>query len=318
MFVWYGITFLASLTLVALCGVANKRDNPLLMWLFTSIAVTNVGYFALSISPNITLALCSNALAYLGSVFLSMFMLLIIAQLCNVAIPKKLLIALVVIGVIIFLIASSGGYSDVYYKTVSLNIVNGATTLKKTYGFLHPVYKIYIITYLLGMVGIIVYSFFRKSEKNLKVSVFLAAVVSVNIGVWLIESIMHSQFEFLSVVYVITEVLLLLFYSVVKEYSKAVMQLSAREQTANEQAVTSLTGEELEEVISNWQGVEVLSKREIDVFRLLLEGKRRKDIAEELFVTESTIKKHSSSIYRKIGVENRKELLSKIKAEVNV
>ena len=135
---------------------------------------------------------------------------------------------------------------------------------------------------------------------------------------WLIESIMHSQFEFLSVVYVITEVLLLLFYSVVKEYSKAVMQLSAREQTANEQAVTSLTGEESEEVISNWQGVELLSKREIDVFRLLLEGKRRKDIAEELFVTESTIKKHSSSIYRKIGVENRKELLSKIKAEVNV
>ena len=143
-------------------------------------------------------------------------------------------------------------------------------------------------------------------------------MVSVNIGVWLIESIMHSQFEFLSVVYVITEVLLLLFYSVVKEYSKAVMQLSAREQTANEQAVTSLTGEELEEVISNWQGVEVLSKREIDVFKLLLEGKRRKDIAEELFVTESTIKKHSSSIYRKIGVENRKELLGKIKTEVNV
>ncbi|MGN0460887.1 MAG: response regulator transcription factor, partial [Ruminococcus sp.] len=156
------------------------------------------------------------------------------------------------------------------------------------------------------------------SEKDLKVSVFLAVVVSVNIGVWLIESIMHSQFEFLSVVYVITEVLLLLLYSVVKEYSKAVMQLSAREQTAKEQAVTSLTGEELKEVISNWQGVEVLSKREIDVFKLLLEGKRRKDIAEELFVTESTIKKHSSSIYRKIGVENRKELLSKIKAEVNV
>lgn len=318
MFVWYGITFLASLVLVALCGVTNKRDNPLLMWLFTSVAVTNAGYFSLSISPNITLALCSNALAYLGSIFLSMFMLLIIAQLCNVAIPKKLLIALVAIGVIIFLIASSGGYSDVYYKTVSLNTVNGATTLKKTYGFLHPVYKIYIITYLLGMVGIIVYSFFRKSEKNLKVSVFLTVVVSVNIGVWLTESIMHSQFEFLSVVYVITEVLLLLFYSIVKEYSKAVMQLSAREQTANEQAVTSLTGEELEEVISNWQCVEMLSKREMDVFRLLLEGKKRKDIAEELFVTESTIKKHSSSIYRKIGVENRKELMSKIKAEVNV
>ena len=148
MVVWYGITFLASLALVALCGVTNKRENPLLLWLFTSIAVTNAGYFALSLAPNITLALCSNALAYLGSVFLSMFMLLIIADLCNVVISKKLLIALVVIGVIIFLIASSGGYSDVYYKTVSLNIVNGATTLKKTYGFLHPAYKTVSYTHL--------------------------------------------------------------------------------------------------------------------------------------------------------------------------
>ena len=313
MVVWYGMAFVASLVLVAVCGASHKRENPLLLLLFISVAVTNAGYFALSISPNIVLALCSNALAYLGSVFLSMFMLLIIADLCSVAIPKKLLIVLVTVGVIIFLVASSGGYSDIYYKTVSLNVVNGATTLKKTYGFLHPVYKIYIITYLLVMVGIIVYSFFGKSEKNIRVSVFLTVVVSINIGVWLIESIMHSPFEFLSVAYVVTEVLLLLLYSVVREYTNVVEKLSAKEQT-----VDYFTDEESEKILSVWESTDALSKRETDVFKLLLEGKRRKDIAEELFVTESTIKKHSSNIYKKLGVENRKELLSKIKAEVKV
>lgn len=313
MVVWYGMAFVASLVLVAVCGASHKRENPLLLLLFISVAVTNAGYFALSISPNIVLALCSNALAYLGSVFLSMFMLLIIADLCSVAIPKKFLIVLVTVGVIIFLVASSGGYSDIYYKTVSLNVVNDATMLNKTYGFLHPVYKIYIITYLLVMVGIILYSFFRKSEKNLKVSVFLAVVVSVNIGVWLLESIMHSQFEFLSVAYVVTEVLLLLLYSVVREYTNVVQKLSAKEQT-----VDYFTDEESEKILSVWESTDALSKRETDVFKLLLEGKRRKEIADELFVTESTIKKHSSSIYRKLGVENRKELLSKIKSEVKV
>ena len=313
MVVWYGMAFVASLVLVAVCGASHKRENPLLLLLFISVAVTNAGYFALSISPNIVLALCSNALAYLGSVFLSMFMLLIIADLCSVAIPKKFLIVLVTVGVIIFLVASSGGYSDIYYKTVSLNVVNDAIMLNKTYGFLHPVYKIYIITYLLGMVGIILYSFFRKSEKNLKVSVFLAVVVSVNIGVWLLESIMHSQFEFLSVAYVVTEVLLLLLYSVVREYTNVVQKLSAKEQT-----VDYFTDEESEKILSVWESTDALSKRETDVFKLLLEGKRRKEIADELFVTESTIKKHSSSIYRKLGVENRKELLSKIKSEVKV
>ena len=163
------------------------------------------------------------------------------------------------------------------------------------------------------MVGIIVYSFFGRSEKNIRVSVFLTVVVSINIGVWLIESIMHSQFEFLSVVYVITEVLLLLLYSVVREYTNVVEKLSVKGQT-----VDYFTEEESENILSVWESTDALSKREIDVFKLLLEGKRRKDIAEELFVTESTIKKHSSNIYKKLGVENRKELLSKIKAEVNV
>ena len=58
-----------------------------------------------------------------------------------------------------------------------------------------------------------------------------------------------------------------------------------------------------------------LSKREREVMKLLLEGKKRKEIAEELFVTESTIKKHSASIYKKLEVENRKELLEKVKSE---
>ncbi|MGN0460727.1 MAG: LuxR C-terminal-related transcriptional regulator [Ruminococcus sp.] len=313
MFVWYGITFVASLVLVAVCGASHRRENPLLLWLFISIAVTNAGYFALSLSPNITLALCSNALAYLGSVFLPVCMLLIIADLCKVAIPRWLLIVFLSLAVVIFLIASSGGYSDVYYETVSLKQVYGSSVLKKTYGPLHPVYKMYIVAYLLGMVGIIIYSFVRKSEKNLRVSSFLAVIVSINIGVWLLESIMHSEFEYLSVVYVVTEVLLLLFYSVIREYTNAVEKLSVKEQP-----VSCFTVEESEKILSLWQSADALSKRETDVFKLLIEGKRRKEIAEELFVTESTIKKHSSSIYRKLGVENRKELLSKIRSEVNV
>ena len=108
---------------------------------------------------------------------------------------------------------------------------------------------------------------------------------------------MHSQFEFLSVAYVATEVLLLLLYSVVREYTNVVQKLSAKEQT-----VDYFTDEESEKILSVWESTDALSKRETDVFKLLLEGKRRKEIADELFVTESTIKKHSSSIYRKLEI----------------
>lgn len=55
-----------------------------------------------------------------------------------------------------------------------------------------------------------------------------------------------------------------------------------------------------------------ISKREMEVLRKLLEGKSRKQIAEELFITESTVKKHTTSIYAKLQVSGRVELISKL------
>jgi LuxR family maltose regulon positive regulatory protein len=51
---------------------------------------------------------------------------------------------------------------------------------------------------------------------------------------------------------------------------------------------------------------EPLSKRELDVLRLLateLDGPR---IANELFVGVSTVRSHTKSIYAKLGVNNRR------------
>ena len=56
----------------------------------------------------------------------------------------------------------------------------------------------------------------------------------------------------------------------------------------------------------------LISKREMEVLQKLLEGKSRKQIAEELFVTEATIKKHAASIYSKLDVHSRTELVYKL------
>ena len=52
-------------------------------------------------------------------------------------------------------------------------------------------------------------------------------------------------------------------------------------------------------------------QREREVLRFILQKRKRKDIAQVLFVTESTIKKHTSNIYKKLDVANRSELFEK-------
>lgn len=55
-----------------------------------------------------------------------------------------------------------------------------------------------------------------------------------------------------------------------------------------------------------------ISKRELEVVELLLEGLKYKEISEKLFISLSTVKKHVTSVYRKTGTSNKVELISKL------
>ena len=57
-----------------------------------------------------------------------------------------------------------------------------------------------------------------------------------------------------------------------------------------------------------------LSKREQEILALILEGKSNQDIADELFISISTIKTHIYNIYRKLGVKNRLQVINLIRA----
>jgi len=50
---------------------------------------------------------------------------------------------------------------------------------------------------------------------------------------------------------------------------------------------------------------EKLSDREVDVIRLLAQGKANKEIASELHIGETTVKTHVSNILMKLGVQSR-------------
>jgi DNA-binding CsgD family transcriptional regulator len=52
-------------------------------------------------------------------------------------------------------------------------------------------------------------------------------------------------------------------------------------------------------------GVEPLSRREIDVLRLMADGQSNQEIAQVLIVALNTVKMHIKHIYRKLGVKNR-------------
>ncbi|MDO3642059.1 response regulator transcription factor [Mucilaginibacter sp. L3T2-6] len=56
-----------------------------------------------------------------------------------------------------------------------------------------------------------------------------------------------------------------------------------------------------------------LSKRETEIMRMVSEGKKRNEIAEELFIELETVKTHIKNIYAKLNVNSRSDALKVLK-----
>ncbi|MDO4486653.1 MAG: LuxR C-terminal-related transcriptional regulator [Bacillota bacterium] len=319
----YGVVCSVSLILlICQCCLIKDKDTRLNL-LFVSVLICNIGYFALSISRTLEEALLANRIAYLGSVFLILFMLMIIVKVCNISYPSWLYAVFVCISIGVFLIAASGGYCGWYYESASLEIINGVSRLVKVYGPLHWVYYVYLLIYFLLMIAAIIYSLIRKTVESYKYAVFLAAVVFGNIGIWLIEQLIDMGFEFLSVSYVISEMLLLLLYGIIQDYSARSFDASepfgASGAFGSSGTQHSSDGSlkfadyRLDYIIGRIPQIELLTSREMEVFEAILKNMKRKDIADELGVTEHTVKKHTSHIFEKLEVSSRRDLFEKLR-----
>lgn len=53
-----------------------------------------------------------------------------------------------------------------------------------------------------------------------------------------------------------------------------------------------------------------LTKRELEILRLVQRGRRNREIAREIGLEEKTVKNHINSIYAKLGIENRVEAMA--------
>ena len=61
-----------------------------------------------------------------------------------------------------------------------------------------------------------------------------------------------------------------------------------------------------------------LSERELEIVELVMKGYSNKDVANELFISISTVKTHLQNIFKKVGVSNRTSLCRKLRMEPRV
>jgi DNA-binding CsgD family transcriptional regulator len=304
------MAIIATILLVGYFALVRKKE-PWLLLLYVCVTIVNVGYFLLSISKTVEFAIFANDVAYFGSVFLSMSMLLTITKLCGFEIKKKLIITLGTIGIVMFLIVATVGILPWYYKEVELVFVDGAAKLKKVYGVLHPMYLVYLVGYFAAMVACIVHSIRKKMIASQRQASLIAAIVFGNIAVWFVEKFIPWDFEFLSVSYIFSEIVLLGLYWMMQDYVRVDLVPQPTQEAARPVPVDIATmpiEEKILKILSFLKEGELLATREREILEMVLENKKRKEIADELCLSENTIKTYTRTLYGKLGVSSREEL----------
>lgn len=308
MSILYGLTATISLVLLVMyCLILRNKDKWFLL-LFSSVFIVNVGYYMLSISTTIDKALIANRISYFGSVFLPFSILMSILKISDIKVKKIVPFSLLAVAIIMFFITASPGILNIYYKEVSLNIVNGITVLDKTYGYLHCLYLYYLLFYFIAMISAVIYSTSKNRIKSSAHAFILISAVLVNFLVWLIEQIIKIDFEILSISYIITEVFLLGLYYLIQEHQLSSFDFLKLLSPAP--VPTSPYGEySLEQIEKFKTGLATLTEREIPIFNGYALKKPQKVISKETHLGLSSIKYHVGNIYDKLGVVSRKELI---------
>lgn len=311
----YVATTIISILILVSYFIFIKKHNLWFILLFASILIVNAGYLSIAISTTLEEALLANRIAYLGSIFLPMSMLMIIINDTNINYKKSLPFILLGIGIAIFLIAATPGYYDIYYKEVALININGVSALSKVYGPWHISYLVYLFAYFGAMVTIVTLSAIKKTSSSIVHSVILAFAVVVNIGVWLLEQFVKIDFELLSISYIISEIFLFGLNLIIQdeERKKNVGVDETKPITSNAPDITQKiypkdTDTGLQQRLF-LDGISALTPTERIIFDLYIAGNGTKDVLQNLNIKENTLKYHNKNIYGKLCVSSRKQLL---------
>ena len=311
----YGVVALLSVLLFIAYFLYDKKKNRLFLALFGCVAISNCGYFILSICNSLAVAKLANGMSYFGGAFSILVMLLVIYDVCQMRKRPWLNWCLNGISIFFFALAASGDWLGLYYRSVFLEIINGTTHMVKEYGPLHGLYALYLAGYVVCMLLCIAYAAKQKRLSSLKYTAFLLVTVLLNVGVWLVEQAINEEFEFLSVSYMVTAVLLLLIYNLLYEYGiirpeTGVLSVQMLTQLNTRQINPGALPPGMEEMFHSFaEKAKTLTSAERRILNYYIDGHDIAEVPDLAFISIHTVKKHNRSIYQKLEIASRDELM---------
>jgi len=173
--IYYGTLLAISLILLCIYFVVwDKHYNVLVTLMFILVPIIDVGYVLMSSAKDLNGALIANCFVYIGGCYLSLLIMLCILSLCKIHLPKIITFIFLVLSTVVYGSVMTIGWSGLYYKSVSYEMVDGAGFLtKKIYGPMHTLFVVMLVIYFIIPMIAIIYSLVKKKNVSNKSLILL-------------------------------------------------------------------------------------------------------------------------------------------------
>ena len=204
MILYYIITsVLALVNLVVLVYTyENKKANYYFMLSMIVMALSNCGYLAVALSSELNEAILANKIGYLGGCFIPLITLFLICTICNYSLPRWLRYILYGLSFCIYSLVLTIGYTDWYYKDLSLGKLGDATVLLHSYGVGHILFYVIMYGYIVLESILLAYHLIKRRAVSQNKLWLISAMVIINIAVFIMGRMIHPDIEIMPVLYV--------------------------------------------------------------------------------------------------------------------
>lgn len=208
--VYYSIIFVLSLIMSGIyAGIWRKRFSAFITLIFAFVPVTCLGYYILAFSKTIPEAIIGIKISYLG-VFIHIFLMYAIFNLCNLNIKKWLRLLLLAITTTFFLFSLTIGSFGLFYKDLTGELIDNQLILHKSYGIVHTLYYIQIVIYMIITICGTFYAIRKKNDVSRHNLHLMLACEMIPILIFFTGRLAHLQVDLLPLAYISCEIIMLI------------------------------------------------------------------------------------------------------------
>lgn len=196
----------------------EKKTNYYVRLLLLIICLANFGYLALGTSTTLREAILAKKITYFGGCFLPPIMAACMCSLCNIKIKGGVKCGCILYSALVYVMVMTIGFTDFYYKSVSMGNVFDATALVREKGPGYVFFSIILYGYIVVDILITIYAFFKKqvTQKNLYL---LITMQVVTITLYLGGRAISPTFEVLPAVYVVNGMIFVIIQEQLSRYN---------------------------------------------------------------------------------------------------